>query len=149
MLTTQAEFYFSVLPEMARLYPDHWRELAADSDIPLAPRYEAYAALAVADQILVVTLRDDGVLAGYFMGFILPELHYETCLSCTGDIFYISPAYRRSQNGVKLFRQVEVECRKRHVQRWHVTSKLKKDCGALLRRIGFTAVEMHYSKRLD
>lgn len=133
---------------MKALYPDHWRELAQDSDIPLRPRYGAYAALADADQILVVTLRDDGALAGYFMGFVLPELHYETCIACIGDIFYLLPAYRRSQNGVKLFRHVEVECRKRNVQRWHVTSKLKKDCGALLRRLGFTAVEMHYSKRL-
>jgi len=150
MLVAQAEPYTKVLPELQEIYPDHWRELAAAPDIPLDPNYEAYRTLDTAGCVLVVTLRDDKRLAGYFIGFLFPELHYLSCYACTGDIFYIRPEYRlRGWGGVKLFRQVEAELRKRKVQRWHVTSKLAHDCSPLLRRMGFIPVEMHFSKRLD
>lgn len=153
--TTAIEDYLDTLPELTEVYPLHWRELAVSSDIPLEPDYAAYGHLYAAGQLLLVTLREGPRLAGYFIGFIFPEMHYKSCLTCTGDIFFILPQYRGGMAGLKLFRAVEAECRARGVQRWHVTSKLRnmngddKDSGAMLRRLGFTAVEVHYSKRLD
>lgn len=153
--TTQVEDYAECLPELLEVYPLHWKELAVSSDIPLEPHYVAYDVIYGADQLLLVTLREGPHLAGYFMGFLFPEMHYKSCLACHGDIFFILPKYRGGMAGLKLFREVEIACRSRGVQRWHVTSKLRnmagedKDSGALLRRLGFTAVEVHYSKRLD
>ena len=150
MLTVQVENYTFCEPELQVAYPDHWRELAAAKDIPLAPNYTAYRTLDAEGCVLLVTLRDGEKLVGYFIGFLFPELHYSSCLACTGDIFRVLPEYRKGQwAGSKLFAGVEKALRERKVQRWHVTSKLSNDSGALLRRRGFTAVEMHYSKRLD
>jgi GNAT superfamily N-acetyltransferase len=155
-LTAHVEAYADCLPELKQAYPDHWRELAVSDDIPLKPQYEAYHRLADADQLLVVTLRDaDGTLAAYFQGFIFPELHYESCLGCFGDIFYVLPRYRGGFAGLRLLRAVLKEAKRLGVQRCHITSKLRnaagenKDSGALLRRLGFEATEVHYSKRLD
>lgn len=148
MLSAQVESYSVCLEELKAVYPQHWRELAVDQDIPLEPNYPAYIALDEAKCLLLVTLRDGAKLAAYFIGFLFPEMHYVGCLACTGDIFYVLPEYRNGFAGVKLFRAVEKVLRTRGVQRWHVTSKLHMDSGALLRRMGFTAVEMHYSKRL-
>ncbi len=148
MLYAQVESYANCLPELKAIYPDHWRELAVDQDIPLEPNYPGYAKLDEAGCVLLVTLRDGAKLAAYFIGFLFPEMHYVNCYACTGDIFYVLPAYRNGFAGVRLFRAVEKALRLRGVQRWHVTSKLHKDSGALLRRMGFTAVETHYSKRL-
>jgi GNAT superfamily N-acetyltransferase len=155
-LTAKPEPYAECLPELKRVYPQHWQELAVSDDIPLKPQYEAYRRMDAQGQLLLVTLRDtDGSLAGYFLGFLLRELHYKTCLSCLGDIFYILPRYRGGFAGLKLFRAVEKELKRLGVQRWHVTSKLTnaagddKDSSPLLRRMKFTAVEVHYSKRLD
>lgn len=157
MLTAQVEPYSEVFPELLAVYPRHWRELAVSKDIPLAPNYQGYAALDQAGHLLLVTLRDgQDKLAGYFIGFLFPELHYSSVIACTGDIFYVLPEYRgRGLPGVRLFREVERALRLRGVDRWHVTSKLTnsdgedKDSGALLRRLGFQAVEVHYSKRLS
>ncbi len=150
MLYAQVESYANCLPELKAIYPQHWRELAVDSDIPLEPNYPGYLTLDKAGCVLLVTLRDGAKLVAYFIGFLFPEMHYVSCLACTGDIFYVLPEYRKSFGaGVQLFRAVEKALRLRGVQRWHVTSKLHKDSGALLRRIGFAAVEVHYSKRLD
>ena len=43
--------------------PLHWEELALEQDkVPLAPQYDVYASRHAAGQVLVVTLRQDGVL---------------------------------------------------------------------------------------
>jgi GNAT superfamily N-acetyltransferase len=155
-LTAQSESYAACFPELKRVYPQHWQELAVTDDIPLKPQYATYRRMDAQGQLLLVTLRDiDGTLAGYFLGFVLPELHYSTCLACLGDIFYVLPRYRGGFAGLKLLRAVLREAKRLGVQRCHLTSKLRnaagddKDSGALLRRLGFTAVEVHYSIRLD
>lgn len=153
-LSAQVEQYLDVEDELVRVYPAHWAELAVEADIPLEPSYESYRVLARHGALILVTLRDGDRLAGYFMGFLFPELHYASCTSCTGDIFYVLPEYRGQWGGVRLFRAVEAELRKRKIDRWHVTSKLRnmlgedKDSGVLFRRLGFKAVEVIYSKRL-
>lgn len=155
MLKVQVESYAATEPELQEVYPRHWAELAVSADIPLEPNYAGYRVLDANGCVLLVTIRDDDKLAGYFLGFLFPEMHYASCISCTGDIFYVLPEYRGHWGGVKLFRAVEQELRRRGIQRWHVTSKLtnmlgeNKDSGALMRRLGFAAVEVHYSKRLD
>ena len=156
MLTAQVESYTTAEPELQAIHPQHWQELAVSLDIPLQPNYEAYRFLDSKGCMILVTLRDGPKLAGYFQGFLFPEMHYQTCLACTGDVFYVLPEYRgKGLAGLKLFRAVETALRERHVQRWHVTSKLSnstgedKDSGVLMRRLGMKAIEVHYSKRLD
>lgn len=88
-------------------------------------------------------------LAGYFVGFIAPGLHYETCLTCTMDVLFLRPAFRGNLMLYrKLLRSVERELRSRGVSRWFVGSKLHRDIGRLYEALGFGPVEMYYSKWL-
>jgi len=131
------------------MLPMHWEELALDKDkVPLSPQWDIYDKMDALGQLQIVVLRDDGKLVGYYWGFISPGLHYNTCLSATCDIFYVHPEYRCSNAGTVLFRAVEADLRRRGVHRWAVGSKLHKDCGALLRRLSFEAVETYYWKWL-
>ena len=147
LLKAQAESYTAALPELKEHYCAHWVELGTDPDIPLSPNYELYKQMDEMGMIVLVTLRDGAKLAGYFIGIVVPELHYSTCLTCTADIYYVLPAYRTG-NGVKLFRAAEKELVRLGVNRWYVNSKIHKDAGALLRRLGFKKIEEGYSKRL-
>jgi GNAT superfamily N-acetyltransferase len=61
--------------------------------------------------MMLVTLREDGEIVGYFIGFVAPGLHYKTCLTLTMDIFYVLPEHRGSGGGVILFKAVEKEAR--------------------------------------
>lgn len=149
-LTTQIESFEERLAELQRLLPLHYQELALNQDkVPLAPQYSIYIARERNGELLFVTLRDLGELVGYFIGFIAPGLHYRTCLTCTMDIFYVHPD-RRAQGlpGVRLFRAVEKELRRRGVQRWFVGSKCKADASALFEFLAFEKVEIYYSKWL-
>jgi GNAT superfamily N-acetyltransferase len=147
MITAHVESFEERLHELQALLPLHYAELALNQDkVPLAPQYHVYIERERAGGLLFVTLRDAGELVGYFIGFIAPGLHYSTCLTCTMDIFFLRQDKRTGSTGVRLFRFVETELRRRGVQRWFMGSKTHADASALFKRIGAAPVETYYSK---
>lgn len=149
MLTAQIESFEERLPEFKPLFPLHWEELALNKDkVPLDPQYDIYVARERRGELLFVTLRELGEPVGYFIGFIAPGLHYKTCLTCTMDIFYVHPDKRGGRGGIKLFKFVENELKRRGVDRWFVGSKCHADASWLFELLGFNRVEVYYSKWL-
>jgi GNAT superfamily N-acetyltransferase len=149
MLTCQVESFTERLGEFRPLFPLHWDELALNKDkVPLDPQYEIYLQREARGELIFVTLRELGTPVGYFIGFIAPGLHYRTCLTCTMDIFYVHPAKRGGRGGIKLFKFVEMELRRRRVDRWFVGSKCHADASWLFEILGFDRVEVYYSKWL-
>lgn len=147
MLTAQVEPFRPFLLEVQDLLSKHWEELALNKDkVPLDPQYDVYAARDDAGQVMVVTLRDAGRLVGYFVGFVAPGLHYQTCLTLTMDIFWTHPDIRGGFGGVRLFRAVEKEAKRRGVHRMFYGSKLHKDASRLFEFLKMEPVEMYYSK---
>lgn len=149
MITVQVEPFPAFLDEVKPLLPRHWEELALHKDrVPLDPQYETYLERDRAGAVLVMTVREDALLVGYFVGFVTPGLHYQTCLTLTMDIFWVAPEARGAGVGYDLFREVEKEARRRGVQRMFVGSKLHKDASWLFERLGYEEVERYYSQWL-
>ena len=147
MITAQVEPYQKCLPELMACYDLHWEELALNKDkVPLDPQYDVYEARDNAGQVMVVTLREAGRLVGYFIGFVAPGLHYKTCLTLTMDIFWTHPDIRNGFGGVKLFRCVEKEAKRRGVHRMFYGSKMHKDASRLFAFLKMDPVEMYYTK---
>lgn len=147
MLTTHIESFTELQPQLKELFPAHWKELALNQDkVPLDPMYEVYFERDRRGEVLLVTLRERGEIAGYFIGFINPGLHYRTCLTCIMDIFYVKPEHRNKMGGVRLFKAVEKECKRRGVQRIYAGSKLHKDSSRLFEALGYNRVETYFSK---
>lgn len=145
MLTAQVEPLTPLLDELKPFFPRHWEELALNQkQVPLDPQYDVYLAKDAASEITLVTLRKDGAIVGYFIGFVGPGLHYKTCLTLTMDIFYVLPEHRGEGAGFVLFKAVEAEARRRGVQRMFVGSKLHKDASWLFERLGYEEVERFY-----
>jgi GNAT superfamily N-acetyltransferase len=146
MITFQEETYDEVFKEMTEIFPTHWKELALDQEqVPLDPQYEVYRDREKAGQLLVLTIRKDSVMVGYFIGFVCPALHYKTCLTCTMDIFYVHPDHRGGSLGVKLFTRVKDICKSRGVKKIVVGSKMHKDASVLFERLGYTEIERFFS----
>ena len=149
MITAQIENLTENLESLKELFPDHYEELALNKDsVPLDPQYDTYLARDELGEVIFASLRDSGEIVGYFVGFIAPGLHYKTCLTCTMDIFFVHPDHRGKSGGIKLFRCVEKELKRRGVQRWFVGSKCHKDASILFEKLGFSPVEVYYSKML-
>lgn len=146
MLTAQPERFAPFLEEVKPLLPLHWEELALDKgSVPLSPQFDEYLARDAKGMVLTVTLRDAGELVGYFVGFVAPGLHYSTCLTLHLDIFWCRPDKRDGTAGLKLFKAVEKEAKRRGVQRMFVGSKLHKDASRLFEALKYRPVETVYS----
>ena len=145
MLTAQVEpINFD---EIKPLLPEHWKELALNQDkVPLDPQWHVYEIRQNAGEVLYTTLRKDGVLVGYFIGFVVPGLHYKTCLTLTMDIYWTHPDIRGGTAALRLFKTVEREARRRGVQRIFYGSKNHKDSSRLFAAMGFEPVETFHSK---
>lgn len=146
MLTAHVESFRETLPELKPLLPLHWEELALNQDkVPLDPQYNVYLAREDRGELLMVNLRQAGRLMGYFIGFVAPGLHYQTCLTLTMDIFYTHPDIRGGLAPLRLFRAVEKEAKRRGVQRMFVGSKSHKDASRLFEALRYKEVERYYS----
>ena len=152
MMTAQVETLEHGLDELKPILPLHWAELGLNRDeIPLDPQYEVYLQRERNGEVLYVTVRKDGDLIGYFVGFIAPGLHYQTCLTLIMDIFYIHPDHRGAACGILLFDMVRLEARRRGVRRWFVGHKehSKIHPAKLFAHYGFEQVETFYSLMLE
>ena len=146
MITCQVEPFPPFLQEVKPILPIHWEELALHKEkVPLDPQYNVYLERDAQGGVISVTAREDGKLIGYFVGFIAPGLHYQTCLTCTMDIFYVHPDHRGGGTGYHLFKSAEKELKRRGVQRLFVGSKLHKDASWLFEKLGYEEVERYYS----
>lgn len=145
MLTAQVENLTENLEGLKAFFPMHWEELALNQkQVPLDPNYDTYLAKDAAGEMLLVTLRKEGEIVGYFVGFVGPALHYQTCFTLTMDIFYVLPEHRGSGGGFVLLKEVEREAKRRGVQRMFVGSKCHKDASWLFEKLGYDEVERFY-----
>lgn len=147
MITFSVESFTDRLEELKPILHLHYEELALNQDkVPLSPQYDIYTKREALGELLFVTAREDGELIGYFISFIAPGLHYSTCLTCIMDIFYVKQDRRGLSAGLKMFKFVESELKRRGVDRWFVGSKVHRDASVLFERLGFDKVEITYSK---
>jgi len=149
MMTFAVESLTENLESLKPMFPLHWQELALNKDqVLLDPQYDIYLARDARGEVMFIAGREAGEIMAYFVGFVAPGLHYKTCLTLTMDIFWVKPEYRGKSAGIRLFKTVEVEARRRGVQRMFMGSKLHKDAGWLFEKLDYKPVETYYSKFL-
>lgn len=147
MLTAAPEPFAPFLEEVKPLLPLHYAELALNQDeVPLAPQYDEYLRRDALGMVLTIAMREAGELVGYYVGFVAPGLHYETCLTLHLDIFWLKPEHRGKRGGALLFKAVEAEAKRRGVQRMFSGSKVHMDASWLFEMLDYTEVERTFSK---
>lgn len=147
MITCMLESFEERLPELLPILPLHYEELALNKDkVPLDPQYPIYIERERRGELMFMVVRDAGELIGYFIGFVAPGLHYQTCLTMIGDIFYLHPLHRGNATGKKLFKAVEQACRDRGVQRMFAGTKLHLDASWLFASLDWDPCEITHTK---
>jgi L-amino acid N-acyltransferase YncA len=146
-ITAQAESFSAARPELERLFPLHWKELALEQDkIPLDVDWPRYAQLERAGILLFVTLRKAGRLVGYFMGFVMPHLHYKSTVTLGMDVYWTHPDIRGGTAARRLMRKVHEEAKVRGAVKAFAVSKDHKDSSRLFRALGYRPVETVHTK---
>lgn len=150
MITFSIERFSDVYREMYPLLVEHYDEISQHKErgISLEPQADVYAAREAAGSLLMVIARDAGKIVGYFVAVIAPALHYQSCLTCSPDIFYVKAERRRDGTAADMFRFVEKELKRRGVKAWMVGSKYAHDVTKLFEYVGFEPFEVTYVKWL-
>ncbi len=149
MITAAPEPFMAQVEEMKPLLPLHWAELGIYKDrMPLDPLWSSYEAYENAGALLYVPLRKGGELIGYYLGFVLPGLHYQTTLTCKMDIAFVLPEHRGSAGRV-LFEAVKAELKRRGVKLWWVGSKDHHPIEGFYESLGFERQETYFAMWLD
>lgn len=139
----------SLIGEIKPLLEKHWEEIAIYKDvIKFDPKYEDYLLLETNKEIQTITVRDEGVLIGYYVSFIYFHPHYQSSKFSVNDILFIDKSYRGSTVGYRLLKFVEKELRKLGVDIMALHMKVDFPFEKLCEHLGMIKTEVVYSKYL-
>lgn len=131
------------------LLSNHWAEIATHTDLmKLDIDYARYRQLVEKGALVVVTARDDNMLIGYVTFFLMYHPHYKTVLVASEDIHYVDPAYRHRGVGTGMLKKAEETLVGKGVRFATMRTKVHADHGALLRDLGYAAMETVYGKEI-
>jgi len=145
------ERFHAIAHELPTLFTEHRRELWLYPDVPLDPDWDKYYALDIAGTLRILTVRVDGALVGYLFGLFGPHLHSARTMHSGVDMLWLDPLYRQGWTGFKLFKEFlraskewGVVVANIHVRTGFADGRV----GKLLLRLGFTPIEVNYSRKV-
>ena len=152
VITTQIERWAANIPALERLFPEMYEELSPYKNYNVKPlaNHAAYIALEQRGELLLVTLRENGQLAGLYSAFICKSMHYDMVIA-SQDLFYVRKETRKYVFGVyrRLLRAVEKELRRRGIKCWWAGTKVTHNASSMLEKCGFKKDEITLSKSLE
>lgn len=148
MITFQEEKIVDCLDEIKPLLEMHWEEVAINKDkIKLNPDYDKYISMEAAGCVYMVTVRDDNLLVGYFISFVVPHMHYKDHLFALNDILFLAPGYRGDYvTATGMFNAAEAQLKRVGVSVINLHMKTAVPFEALASYCGYDKIEYIYSK---
>ena len=148
MIEYKVERMETCLDEMKPLFEEHWEEIAHHQDkIKLNPNYDQYYKMEEMGMVHVCTVRDDGILIGYFVTFMVPHVHYQDHIWAMNDILFLHPDYRGTKEiAFNLFMFAEKKLVELGVSVIQLHMKLDFPFEPLAKACGYKKVEYNYSK---
>jgi len=148
-VTFQRESVQATFEEAYPLLEEHWAQIAHYKDIKLNPWLEAYHVAEDADALRVYTVRTAGVLCGYALFFIKPNMHYRDSVQAVQDILWVAPEHRSLTLALSFLRWCDEQLRADGAQVVYHHVKHAVDFGPLLKRLGYESIETVWGRRLD
>jgi|SRR5580698_3060090 GNAT superfamily N-acetyltransferase len=133
-----ADWYKEALPLLAQ----HWQELCIDTEkLVLDPHIEAYLYREIQGELMLLVMRLNDHMIGYYLGFLVQNLHYRQIRCNYEDIFWVHPERRNGTYALRLFEEVQKENLRENVQFWKCTAKINTQAPKFLERMGFKKFE--------
>lgn len=137
------------LKELLPLARRHYEEIGAgfgSFDLDAGP----YLFAERSGLLIYATFRtEDGKLAGYLTGFILPHRAVRLALTFVVDAVYVLPEFQGRRGGVRLVKLACAEAKRRGARSAFVSVKRRHpELGGILRILGFEEEEVAWMRRL-
>ena len=149
-MQVQVENWADCLPELLKLFPLLWEDVAVDKDRFRAEcDQDKYATIDSLGIFHLVTAREAKQLVGYFLVLVQPNPHYKgQGLMAFTDMYYLLPEFRGGGNSLKLFSFMEKTLQEKGVVKIITSHKIHRDHSRMLNFLGYNASDVVYSKCL-
>jgi hypothetical protein len=145
----QEPFNKTLIEEMLPLWRDHYEELALYKDFPLSPTLYVYENASMRSILRIYTAREEDRLVGYQVFFVHAHPHFSGAMEAIQDLLFLSQDMRKGFTGYRFLKWCDEQLTSdgvnlifQHVNKDH-------DYGPLLRRLGYVAHDILYSKRVS
>lgn len=146
------EVFAEILPFAQRCWDENTVAKAqtcafyGERDFAIDPDIDQYRKLSESGSLVLVTLRDEGKLAGYAVGLLYRSLHHKAVLCGIADSIYVDPPFR-SVTAVMMERlEKELQARGAQILGWPASPA--GPVHALLEARGYVADDVVMEKRL-
>ena len=148
MIEYKDDGWLENLTELKEIIKDHYEELSVTKTFSLDPDWEAYKQILDVGRLKFVTCKEDGVLIGYIIFFVMPHLHYKTCLTAFEDIYFLKKEYRKGRVGLKMFQFAEKLLKEQGINRIIYNTKVHSDNSSLFEYLGYSFMDKVFTKLL-
>lgn len=149
-ITIQEERWEPFVKDGWPLFLIHYDELSLDKKFKLALDPTPYLEAERKGTLFLVTMRDNGILIGYFVGAIVNHLHYaQAGPMVSTDMYFILSEYRNGNTGLKFFADIEARARTKGAVKFYITCKAKLDISPMLEAMGFHFTDRVFTKLLE
>ena len=94
-----------------------------------------------------VTCKDNGNLIGYIIFFVMPHLHYKTCLTAFEDIYFLKKNIAKAE-WLKMFQFAEKLLKEQGIDRIIYNTKVHSDNSSLFEYLGYSFMDKVFTKLL-
>lgn len=146
MITFQEEDYDSLSTDInfSRLLDENFSETGVlNTSFKLSPKFDMYKVLAIQGLLQLYSAREDGILIGFFVAFLVPHQHYDEVMVAETDTFFISKEKRTGLTGYK-FLKYAIHKLKQKVGVIFLTTNIKRDLSKILIRLDFKLTDYKY-----
>ena len=148
MIVVQSETLDQAWTDLVPLIFAYWKEAETHRHYQgIELRRDRYDEYERAGMLHCVTIRDDGRLVGYALGYVSVSMRSQV-KTWGDDMFYLLPSYRGRTAGPRMLRLIEEYCRDHQVAEIVLNARADGDLPDILGRLDYTPVSVQYSKRL-
>ena len=143
------EFLDSVKEEALVLIEDHFKEVYPAREVyDLEMDWDTYAKLEDLSMLKIFTARDGSTLVGYLWVIVSPNIHSKGNYTACDDGLFVSKECRGASVAKDLIRFTEKCLKEDGLKVFHIVGTAEKPIDALMKRMGYSAVETKFQKVL-
>lgn len=114
---------------------------------PLSIDSPVYLTAQANGKLVVLTVRVNGWISGYYINFLMRHLHYDRMFGMM-DVFYLIPEMRRGTLGIRLFQEMEKEMKARGAEYLMGNARLDNGTAKVFEHLGWEAKRTTYMKKI-
>lgn len=134
--------------ELNDLFEQHWEEVYGTTKRKVVIDFPIYKRMEEAGLAFGLFALYDGLIVGYSVNFIGPNVHSAGGLTCTNDALYVDPLFRDTPLGIKLIKHTADRAKQVGADLMTWNSPLDSPLGKILQRLNYVPLETVYCKEI-